>query len=340
MDGAMWRRFGMLVTCVVVLTVLLATAGAAAASQAEYAKAYRIGLAAYTYGLPLLDTDITFRTMTSIDVPKGAYGPVNHFNNVRKLNNPASTAVVAPGANSLSSIAWVDLQSEPQVLHVPRVVNHNFVLGFIDPYTTNVRNLGSVPRTPPGDYVLCGPGQHDLPLPAGTHRIDVRYSRLWIVGSTQLRGKWDVKNVNRIQERYKLTPLSKFGTDYHWRRPKHPRTAVVTFRLPRGLRFFDALGRQLQHFPPPARDAAALRGFARVGIGPGMRVTGNRRLSRDTVRVLRRPSPPARRRSRRTWRPCSAPASTSTTATCSAGSAATAPTTSCAPLSRLSASAP
>ena len=287
MDGATRGRFGALVTCLAALAVLLAAAGTAAASQAQYDKAYRIGLAAYTYGLPLLDTDITFRTMTSIDVSKGAYGPVNRFNNVRKLNDPGSTAVVAPGANSLSSIAWVDLRQEPQVLHVPRAPNHNFVLGFIDPYTTNIRNLGSVQRTRPGDYVLCGPGQHDLSLPVGTHRIDVRYSRLWIVGSTQLRGKWDVKNVNRIQDRYALTPLSKFGTDYRWRRPEHPRTEVVTFRLPGGLRFFDALGRQLQRFRPPARDAAALRGFAKVGIGPGMRVTGNRRLSRDTVRGLK-----------------------------------------------------
>ncbi len=266
--------------------VLLATAGTAAATQAQYDRAYRIGLEAYTYGLPLLETDITFRTMTSIDVSRRAYGPVNQFHNVRKLNDPTSTAVVAPGANSLSSIAWVDLKREPQVLHVPRAPNHYFVLGLIDPYTTNIRNLGSVHRTRPGWYVICGPGQHDVPIPPGTHRIDVRYSRLWIIGSTQLRGTWDVENVNRIQDGYGLTPLSKYGTDYHHKRPAHPRTKVTTFHLPRRLRFFDALGRQLERFPPPARDGKALRRFARVGIGPGRRVTGNRSLSRDTVRGL------------------------------------------------------
>ena len=188
MEGVGSRARGVVAVCLAALAVLLATAGTAAASQAQYDKAYRIGLAAYTYGLPLLDTDITFRTMTSIDVSKGAYGPVNRFNNVRKLNNPDSTAVVAPGASTLSSIAWVDLRSEPQVLHVPRVLNHYFVLALLDPYTTDLRNLGTVHDTRPGDYVLLGPGQHGLPIPAGTHRIDVRYSRLWIVGSTQLRG--------------------------------------------------------------------------------------------------------------------------------------------------------
>ena len=286
MDRVTPGRLGVLVVCLATLVAVLAIAGTAAASQAEYDKAYRIGLAAYTYGLPLLDTNVTFRTMTSIDVSKGAYGPVNRFNNVRKPNNPKSTAVVAPGASALSSIAWVDLRKEPQVLHVPRVLYHYFVLGLIDPYTRDLRNLGSVHSTRPGDYVLLGPGQHDLPIPAGIHRIDVRYSRLWIIGSTQLRGTWDVKKVNRIQDRYTLTPLSRYGTEYRHRPPAHPRTKVTTFKLPRSLRFFDTLGRQLERFPPPAADQSALRRFARVGIGPGMRVTGNRRLSRDTVRGL------------------------------------------------------
>jgi hypothetical protein len=289
LDGAIRRRLRRTVTLVAGLAavvVVLATAGMAGASQAQYDKAYRIGLDAYTYGLPLLKTNVTFRCMTSVDVSKGAYGPVNRFNNVRKLNNPDSTAVVAPGASSLSSIAWVDLRGEPQVLHVPRVVDHAFVLALLDPYTTDLRNLGNVHHTAPGDYVLLGPGQHDLPIPAGTNRIDLRYTRLWIIGSTQLRGAWDRRAVNRIQDHYTLTPLSRYGTKYRPRTPSHPRTKVATIKIPRGLRFFDMLGRQLALFPPPAADSAALRRFAQVGIGAGRRVTGDRSLSRDTVRGL------------------------------------------------------
>ena len=79
-------------------------------SSAAYQAAYGIGLDAYVYGLPLLVTDATFRTMTSVDVSQGAFGPVNQFNNVRAPNSASSTTVVAPGATSLSSIAWVDLR--------------------------------------------------------------------------------------------------------------------------------------------------------------------------------------------------------------------------------------
>ena len=141
-----WRRPALeaparkaLVTAVALTALALAllalTAGPASASQDDYDKAYALGLEAYTYGLPLLTTNATFLTMTSVNVSSGAFGPVNQFNSVRSVNNPGSTTVVAPGSNGLSSIAWLDLRAEPQVLHVPVIRGHFFVLGFIDPYT-------------------------------------------------------------------------------------------------------------------------------------------------------------------------------------------------------------
>lgn len=98
---------------VAALAVLMATASQTGASQADYTQAYALGLQAYTYGLPLLETNKTFLSMTSINVSNGTgYGPVNQFNSVRQLNSPTSKAVVAPGANALSSIAWLDLRTD------------------------------------------------------------------------------------------------------------------------------------------------------------------------------------------------------------------------------------
>ncbi len=144
----------------VVLTVAPAACSASRPGQksADYQKGYRIGLDAYLYGLPLMVTNATYQTMTSVNVSNGAYGPVNQFNNERGANNAESKAVVAPGSTSLSSIAWLDLREEPQVLHVPEVAGHYFVLALIDPYTENVMNLGTASNTKPGDYVIAGPG--------------------------------------------------------------------------------------------------------------------------------------------------------------------------------------
>jgi hypothetical protein len=298
---SMGARASSLAGCLLLLAVLVpavagcssgssgdASTSSSTAARSDYDKAYSVGLQAYTYGLPLLETNKTFLTMTSINVTNGnGFGPVNQFNHVRKLNDPTSTAVVAPGANSLSSIAWLDLTKEPQVLNVPAVTDHDFVLALLDPYTEDLRNLGSAHDTPAGDYVICGPGQHDAKLPAGAQRIDVDYTRIWVIGSTQLKGQADVANVNKIQDGYTLTPLSKYGTGYQAPVPAQQDTTVDTYSIPTGIEFFDTLGQLLQQFPPPAADKDQLAAFATVGIGPGKAPSTDSHLSPDTIRGLK-----------------------------------------------------
>ncbi len=254
--------------------------------ERDYNKGYNIGLEAYTYGLPLLTTNATFQTMTSVNVSLGAYGPVNQFNNERSLNNAGSGAVVATGATSLSSIAWLDLQNEPQVLHVPQVTDHYFVLALLDPYTENLVNLGTASNTAPGNYVIATPDQKNVQIPSGTQRIDVDYSRIWIIGSTQLKGPDDIANVNKIQDGYTLTPLSKFGTNYQPPASSKPVTTVTESSVPDGLQFFNELGEQLKLFPPQDKDKVELRKFAEVGIGPDMTPLQNSDLSSATLRGL------------------------------------------------------
>jgi hypothetical protein len=53
-----------------------------------------------------------------------------------------------------SSIAWLDLRRESQVLHVPRVRNHFFVLALLAPYSEDIINVGSVHDASPGYYVI------------------------------------------------------------------------------------------------------------------------------------------------------------------------------------------
>jgi len=268
---------------------ILGGTSTARASSHDYEAAYAIGLRAYTYGLPLVTTNLTFQTMTSTNVSQGAYGPVNTFNSVRSPNNANSTTVVAPGATSLSSIAWLNLSNQPQVLHVPRVTDHDFVLAFIDPYTTNLVNLGTASNTPPGDYVVCDPSQQRVPLPAGTSRINVNYSRIWIIGSTQLKGTSDIPAVNAIQDQYTLTPLDKYAAGSTAPSPSvtSSNPSITSFPAPTGLSFFDAMDELMALFPPPSRDAKALADFASVGIGPGLTPSQDSHLSTQTLAGLR-----------------------------------------------------
>jgi hypothetical protein len=264
--------------------------GAVLTSSRDYQAAYEVGLRAYTYGLPLVTTNQTFLTMTSTDVSQGSYGPVNTFNSVHSPNNAASATVVAPGATSLSSIAWLDLSSQPQVLHVPRVTDHYFVLALIDPYTTNLVNLGTASSTPAGDYVVCDPAQRNVPLPAGTTRLNVDYSRIWIIGSTQLKGASDIPAVNAIQDQYTLTPLDAYAPapipSMPAPSPSPSSPSIAAYPAPTGLAYFDLMGQLMARFPPPRKDARALRDFASVGIGPGLTPSQDARLSADTLAGL------------------------------------------------------
>ena len=263
-----------------------ASPAASAPPSADYATAFSLGVEAYTYGLPLLITDVTQRTMTSVNVSQRAFGPVNQFNHVRTANVAGTSEVVAPGASSLSSIAWLDLAAEPLVLHVPVVTGHHYVLALLDPYTENIVNLADASGTAPGDYVIAGPGQHDVPIPAGAHRISVDYTRVWIIGSTQLKGPDDIAAVNAIQDGYTLTPLRRYGTVYHPTAPATPVTTVTKADMPTGLAFFDTLGVLLAAFPPPAADAPQLARLAHVGIGPGMTPSTDAAFSEEIKRGL------------------------------------------------------
>jgi hypothetical protein len=279
------KRLAVAAAGTLILSLLAPSAHALTGDSAspDYTAAYRLGLQAYIYGLPLLTTNATFLTMTSTDVSQGTFGPVNTFNSNRGANTSTSTAVVAPGATSLSSIAWLDLTAGPQVLHVPKVTGHAFVLALIDPYTTNLANLGSASQTPPGDYVIRDPHQRAVPVPARAHALDVDYSRIWIIGSTQLKGPLDVATVNAIQDSYTLTPLTDYLAGTTPQPPAPTQPTITQHALPSGVQFFDTLGQLLQEFPPPSRDLPALRSFATVGIGPGMTPSQDVRLSADTL---------------------------------------------------------
>ncbi len=265
-----------------VLAILAAGGGPARAASADYTKGYNLGLEAWKYGLPLVREDQTFRIQTSVNVPDGrGRGPVNRFSHVRKLADASARDVVAPNNDTPYSIAWLDLRRQPMVIHIPRVKRY-FVIPLYDPYTENFRNLGTVAQTKPGDYVVTGPAQHGIKLPKGTHRIKSRYDRAWIIGRTINFGPADLKHTHRIQNRYRITPLSRYGTHYRPPRPKHPDTTPNDVPMPVGLHFFDRLGWLLKRFSPPRTDRAELAKLAEIGVGPGKRPSADSSLSADT----------------------------------------------------------
>jgi hypothetical protein len=281
---------------VLVLSAALCLWGAAAAhadAQSDYDNGYALGSQAYEYGIPLLDTDRIFRTNTSVSRSDGkGDAPVNRFSHARKLADAEARDVVAPNHDTLYSIAWLDLSVHPEILHVPRM-NRFFVFELVSPWTENFRNISTATGNQKGgDFAIVGPS-FDGELPPGVRAVRSPYNRVWVIGRTYIKGEADTERVNKIQNSYRLLPLSKFGSRYKPPVIKPLDTTVDRPAIPGlgpgddPLEFYTALGRQMRHFPPPTADQPLLDRLETIGVGTGLNPAADMTLSADTLRGMR-----------------------------------------------------
>ena len=75
-----------------------------ATSEAE-----QIALDAYIYGYSLITTEVTRVQMTNVDKVKGMRAPPGQFSNIRRYPPADFRGVSAPNADTLYSVAWLDL---------------------------------------------------------------------------------------------------------------------------------------------------------------------------------------------------------------------------------------
>ncbi|MFF3497053.1 DUF1254 domain-containing protein [Streptomyces sp. NPDC002795] len=164
----------------------------------------------WIWGFALLEN---YRTLypQAIDADDPRYvGGFGHFRHYSRPFTPANTDVVTPNNDTPYSWAWLDLRAEPWVVSVP-AVDRYYVLPFHDLDTSYVGYVGA--RTTgqeAGDYLVAGPGWSGA-VPdgiAGVLRADTFL--VGILGRTYLAGPDDVEDLQAIQERYGLRPLSAF----------------------------------------------------------------------------------------------------------------------------------
>ena len=284
---------GRILSATIAALCCLAAPAAQASAQSDYDTGYALGSQAYEYGIPLLDTDRIFRTNTSVSKSDGkGDAPVNRFSHARKLADAAARDVVAPNHDTLYSIAWLDLSRRPQILHVPKM-HRFFAFELVDPWTENFRNISTATGNQDGgDFAIVGPGFHGK-LPAGVTKVRSPYNRVWMIGRTYIKGAADTDRVNKLQNAYRLLPLSRYGTRYKPPVIKPVDTTVDHPAIPGfgagedPLAFYTALGRLMKRFPPPAADDPLLDQLRAIGVGPGLDPATDPSLSADTLRGMR-----------------------------------------------------
>jgi hypothetical protein len=238
-----------------------------------------VGINAYIYLYPLVTIDRTRQQATNIEPGKRpGFGPMNTFSHIREFPAADFKAVVRPNFDTLYSSAWLDLTGGPIVVSAEADPDSRYYeLPMYDMWTDVFAVPGQrTTGTEAGSWAVTPPGwQGDLP--AGVDRIDAPTPYVWIIGRTQTNGPADYPTVHKIQDAFRLTPLT------HWGGQAPPVSAVtdpavdmVTPPLDQvnsmtAEDFFDNGLRLMQLHPPHLTDWSLIAQMRRLGLVAGAR---------------------------------------------------------------------
>lgn len=241
-------------------------------------EALEIAKEAYVYGYSLITTEITRVQMSNVPKEEGLQAPMGKFINVKRYPPADYRGVSAPNADTLYSLAWVDL-SEPQVFSHPDMGNRFYLFEMTDLWMIDFNTPGT--RTAGGsaaNYLLTGPGWKGE-VPAGMKHIPVETAYMVILGRIYSNGtEEDYKKVNGLQEKLALIPLSSWGKDYVYTAPAvNPNPGFSMTAKPQEVindmkisDYFNLMAKLMGKVAPPVpEDAAILARMSKIGLIPG-----------------------------------------------------------------------
>ena len=241
-------------------------------------EAEQIALDAYVYGYSLITTEVTRVQMSNVDKIEGMHAPTGQFANIKRYPPADFRGVSAPNADTLYSVAWLDL-SEPQVFSHPDMGKRFYLFEMTDLWMTDFNSPGT--RTAGGDaanYLITGPGWTG-DVPTGMKQIKSATRYMVILGRTYADGTdQDYAAVNALQAQYKIVPLSAYGKPYAYQMsPVNPNPGISMTDKPQSVildmdtsTYFNMMARLMGGAAPPApEDAQMLARMAKIGLVPG-----------------------------------------------------------------------
>ena len=250
-----------------------AKAAAAAAKELEMREA---AIDAYVYAYPLVTMEITRRVMTNVEKAAGSKAPMGQFARLRNYPAVDDHSVTAPNADTLYTVAWVDVSKEPWILSIPDMKDRYFLFPMLDMWT----NVFEVPGkrttgTKAQKYAITGPGWKGT-LPAGVVEYKSPTALVWLLGRIYCTGTpEDYKAVHALQDQISVVPLSAYGKPFT--APAGTVDAAIDMKTaPRdqvnalsGADYFKLAAQLMKANPPAADDAPMVAKLAKLGIVPG-----------------------------------------------------------------------
>jgi len=253
----------------------LLTAHVSAQPAITEQEAHAIGVDAYLYFYPLVIMDLTRKQSTNVEPGKEfARGPMNMFTSLREYPPGDFKGVVRANFDTLYSIAWLDMTVEPMIVSAPNTNGRYYLLPMLDMWTDVFASPGwRTTGTQATNFLVTPPGWNGT-VPAGMTRISAPTAYVWIIGRTKTDGPPDYDAVHKIQDGYKVTPLSEWGPakpvaakiDPSVDMKTPPKVQVDT--MPAG-KFFAYAAELLKVTPPHITDEPIIAQLRKIGIEPG-----------------------------------------------------------------------
>jgi len=201
--------------------------------------------------------------------------PTNIFTHVPQFPRPDTRKVVRPNADTLYTMAWIDLSKEPVLIHVPDSNGRFYLLQFMDAWSETFANPGKR-TTGTGErwFAFTGPGWIGR-LPDGVTRYDAPTNIVWLLGRTQTNGVSDYDNAHAFQRGMRILPLSSYPTG------EQRLASALAFgksgdvtppervKAMTPVEFLTAFTRALKANAPHLADAPMVDDLALIGVVPG-----------------------------------------------------------------------
>ena len=251
-------------------------AARAAEAAAKEKEAVETGIEAYVYGYPLVTMEMTRRVMTNVPKSEGKLAPMGQFAKLRTYPSPEDKEVTAPNADTLYTLAWLDVSKEPWILSIPDMKDRYYLFPMLSGWTDVFEVPGKrTTGTKSQRYAITGPGWTGT-LPEGVTEYKSPTGMVWILGRIYCIGTpMDYKAVHPLQDKFSVVPLSAYGKPYT--PPMGTVDASIDMKTPvrdqvnkmDASAYFKLLAELLKTNPPVAADGPMVAKLAKIGIVPG-----------------------------------------------------------------------
>lgn len=234
---------------------------------------------AYQFAYPMMLFYATQRVMTNTEhtvINNGPMrAPINQLASASHFPEVSDHTVIRMNVDTYYSSCWMNLEKEPLVFQIPNTNDRYYLMPMLDAWSNvffcpGKRNTGTEAQT----YLITGPGWNGQ-IPDGMQQVKAPTNMIVLLGRTQVNSEKDGADVVRkIQENYKIIPLSAYG------KPYTPPKGIIDPSIPREApgeavinmttaEFFTTFNKLLVSNPPAAADSIMMKKLALIGIAPG-----------------------------------------------------------------------